>query len=535
MANDKGTADGIPAELDKGALDILEARSRIAKLALEQEKLQLEQQALTRSLSRQGWLMEWLKAGAVPVTLLGATLAFYVGFGQLQQTEENRVSDRFDKALTRLASDKQNERISGILQLRLFLKDEDPSRQTAAMQSLVNAASVETNTLIQASILDAFGDLQSQKPSQTALDEGLRIALQRNRSLRELILANSATRIELEVERREQTLTTTPSLQALSKVLDAKHPRFFNLPPTEDVPLEGLKRIISDLVNNGAGKTYKDFTGIYCRDCDFSKASHLAGANFGGALINGANFSKVDLQGASFQDADLSGAFFVGANLTGADLSQNSEKAYGSYLDMQVGALPLLACAKLQGANLSGRLLALLTQTFSDSRSSEAISVSHLRSAEIDTSTKMENFRVVAVTFLDDAYLSANADERLRSLMSYAIKDPARMEYNTQGGYTVFYDSYWRTRVVRYEAINAKSKPNDLNWPKAALHSLLNESNWTKLPAVSNFTEALDTPSPTEVTVVRPAVQTGDCSSIDQPKRYRHLWTLDTYPAPYTR
>ena len=62
-----GPADPKPAQ-SNGLADA-EARQRIAKL-------ELENKALSRQLSWHGILVEWLKATAVPVTLLGAVLAF---------------------------------------------------------------------------------------------------------------------------------------------------------------------------------------------------------------------------------------------------------------------------------------------------------------------------------------------------------------------------------------------------------------------------------------------------------------------------
>jgi hypothetical protein len=73
--------------------------------------------------------MEWLKAASVPVANLGAAITLYVGFGQINQADENRSADRFDKALSRLASEKANERITGVSGLRLFVNDSKSSLQ----------------------------------------------------------------------------------------------------------------------------------------------------------------------------------------------------------------------------------------------------------------------------------------------------------------------------------------------------------------------------------------------------------------------
>jgi hypothetical protein len=113
------------------------------------QKLSLEQRLLTRQLSLQGLLIEWLKAAAVPVTLLGAITAFFIGFGQLRQNAENQTAERFDKSLTRLASERADERMTGVSGLQLFLRARDSSLQEQTLQFLINALSLEWETRVQ--------------------------------------------------------------------------------------------------------------------------------------------------------------------------------------------------------------------------------------------------------------------------------------------------------------------------------------------------------------------------------------------------
>jgi hypothetical protein len=129
------------------------------KEAIATEKLLLEKQLLRRQLSTRGLLMAWLQAGSVPVALLGAVLAFYVGFGQLQQAANNQTGERFDRALTRLANERSDERLTGVAGLNLFLSDRNSSLQRQALQFLVNRLSLETNTQVQGAIVDALADL----------------------------------------------------------------------------------------------------------------------------------------------------------------------------------------------------------------------------------------------------------------------------------------------------------------------------------------------------------------------------------------
>jgi hypothetical protein len=165
------------------------------KSVLETEKLSLEKRLLEHQLSVQGLLMAWLRATSVPVALLGAILAFFVGFSQLRQGADNQAADRFDKALTRLASSRPDERMTGVSGLELFLNDGSPLLQKQALQFLINGLSLETDPRVRGAILDGLSDLLPGRPSQVALDAGLRTAVERDRNLTRSILANWQRRI----------------------------------------------------------------------------------------------------------------------------------------------------------------------------------------------------------------------------------------------------------------------------------------------------------------------------------------------------
>jgi hypothetical protein len=162
--------NGAP-EVSKSPIPNTDGDPSFEKSALETSKLLLETRLLQRQLSVQGVLMGWLQAASVPVALVGAILAFFIGFGQLRQGADNQAADRFDKALTRLASQRPEERMTGVSGLNLFLRDGNPSLQKQALQFLVNGLSLETDVQVRGEILDVLADLGSAHPSQAALDE----------------------------------------------------------------------------------------------------------------------------------------------------------------------------------------------------------------------------------------------------------------------------------------------------------------------------------------------------------------------------
>lgn len=395
------------------------------KSAIEKEKTALEKRLLQRQLSVQGHLMAWLQATSVPVALLGAVLAFFVGFGQLRQGAENQEADRFDKALTRLASTRPNERITGVSGLQLFLSARNPLLQQEALQFLINGLSLETNTRVRGAILDVLADLQPGSPSQAALDEGLRTAVERDRNLTKLIVDASRHRI---AQQKKQTLTkfkiavvdlegmgdeipaqvtTALTTEQYLALLDAEHTPFEMLDPSEEVPLIGLRTAIQTLVARGA--TSDDFKQIYCEDCDFTSAKSLDGAVFDGAYLTGADFAHVSLRRASFKNADLGGTNFFHADLTKANLRADGPlQGFASQgLDRE---LPLLECAKLGGADLSGQPLVIFVKEFSNMAGS--IEMPRMSSVQFDASTKLDYFRTLIAIAISDAYLKRQSAAR---------------------------------------------------------------------------------------------------------------------------
>jgi uncharacterized protein YjbI with pentapeptide repeats len=292
------------------------------KSALEVAKLTLQQRLLQRQLSAQGLLMSWLQAASVPVALLGAILAFFVGFGQLRQSADNQAAERFDKTLTRLGSLRPDERITGVSGLQLFLGDDErPLLQKQALQFLINGLSLEVDTRVSGAILDVLTALLPGHPSQPTLNAALRTAVERNRSLTNLITGNWRKRI---TQQQKQILTKLKisdsdlvgivnqiPKQVIAKLtteqylllLGEEHGIFQRLDPVEEVPLLGLSKAIQTLIARGA--TTDDFRGIYCAECNFNTAKSLERAVFENAFLVRANFSRVNLRKASFKDADI--------------------------------------------------------------------------------------------------------------------------------------------------------------------------------------------------------------------------------------
>jgi len=395
------------------------------KRQLEIRKLQLEGDLLARQLSRPGRFMEWLKATTVPATLVGALLAYWVGFGQLRQASETQAAERFDKALTRLASEKPDDRLIGVSGIQLFLNERGGLLQGEALQFLVNAASLEKDQRVQGTILDVLDGIPAGAVPQGVLNDALDTAVKRNRNLSEFISGSQQRDTAAEKWKLlaafgikdipadptpfipPTTIAKLPLTQYLS--LLGTERGAFERHTAEDVPLAGLTKAIEILIAHGA-KT-RDFEGIYCEGCDFTQAGRLDGASFAGSFLERANFAHASLVKTSFRDADLGQTNFFAADLTGADLHSASTYLTLGWASAPDQPFPLLECATLKGADLSGRPLATVTRLLQGREagaSTYVVAAPKMRASVLDASTKLDELSIVGITVISDGYLAAN-------------------------------------------------------------------------------------------------------------------------------
>ena len=318
-----------------------------------------------RQLSGQGQLIEWLKALAVPMTIFGAIVAYSIGYGQLSQSEENRVTDRFEKALTRLSSKNPTERITAVTSLGLFLSDNDPEHQSYSLRALVDAMAFENEEKVAETIIETMRQIKKDTLSSDALNSAIRLVVKHNRSLTTTIIENFKKRKELHqrallsevgiISDKIPLLITSDIVKKLRiddylKLASEEHSPFQELSTDESVPLKGLANLISVLLYFGA--TTDDFRGIYCERCIFRFADNLSYSDFSYSFLAGSDFSKTTLRHTRFENSDIAGASFFSADLSyfifwflGLHSMSGHKELWG---------FPLLECAQLQGAHLIG-------------------------------------------------------------------------------------------------------------------------------------------------------------------------------------
>lgn len=298
------------------ALEATEASKRIAKL-------DLETRALARSLSFWGTALEWLKAASVPVAIVGVVVTFALGIAQIRRSEQQLLSDQFDKILTRMLGGRPQERVAAVGGLTLFLADERKEFHQSALTYLVSAAAVETDPAVQVTLLNVLSTLKpGQRIARPALDAALQLSIVHSRRLMQGVLADANQEVQrneyLDVALSEShKFRDAPQIrQAIARLrhtdyltfLDRFYPRDYHagIPYAQgrdpantlriDTTIKGLSSlatlagIVEQLVALGAYST--DYSGIYCEKCDFTKAprDHFVGAKFDGAVLRDADF-----------------------------------------------------------------------------------------------------------------------------------------------------------------------------------------------------------------------------------------------------
>jgi hypothetical protein len=375
---------------------------------------------------------------------------------------------------------------------------------------------VEADERVQGAIVDAIKNFLRTGTPRWVLDEGLRVAIERSQNLTESVTKEWRKRIlqqqkktlakykipDVDLDTMEDKLPAK-ALQSLSNdqylsLLDAEHGPFEMLDREKELPLDGLAQAIDWLVWGGASS--KSFSRIFCKDCDFRTAS-LDGASFDFAYLVGARFDKMSLRKASFREAEIGDANFFAADLTGADLSMDLLLDRNREFTERHWTFPNLECAKLSGANLSGRPLVLFSTRLEMGRAPQfEIQLPRMTSVQVDGSTKLDNFSIVTATTTSDAYFKAHRKTRPEWVFNYQLgssytENPLVVDqvelhavprHIRDGGYTT------ATINWGFKTDNLKGlKPDAFR-----LRSFIDQPALRGLPLYSQFIDAVDARRP---------------------------------------
>jgi uncharacterized protein YjbI with pentapeptide repeats len=162
----------------------------------------------------------------------------------------------------------------------------------------------------------------------------------------------------------------------------------------------------------GVDMAYVDLCGANLED------ALLIGTVFSQADLMEANLTRANLGGATFFDADVSKACFHEANLAKVDFTEvNAEGAQFTGADIGHASILMdanfagadLSKAILQGAKLKSANLTGANLTGADLRGAENLSCDQLRSAIIDTTTKLPAY--MKINWINDREYDCHINE----------------------------------------------------------------------------------------------------------------------------
>jgi uncharacterized protein YjbI with pentapeptide repeats len=276
-------------------------------------------------------------------------------------TEQGQVTDRYTKAITQLASDKESERIGGIYALERIMADSARDHPTvvevlgAFVRQRAALPATEPNSTesgaphpmadVQAAMTVLARRPQRGEPFALDLRRTKLAGLELPRQAR-LAGANLAGADLTGADLGEATLTTANLMGAT--LIDAD--------------LGGAILSRADLTGATLSEAY--LVGATLIAATLFNATmnevNLNGANLSGSDLSEATLTETSLHAATLIDADLRDAMLTGANLIRATLTK-ADLSHATLVGTVLGDATLtganLIGATLTGANLSGAML----------------------------------------------------------------------------------------------------------------------------------------------------------------------------------
>lgn len=376
------------------------------RLRLEVAKLKAETWAAERQLRPTASLLEWLKAAAVPIAIIGAGVSLYTANRSNDVAREYHEAERVAGAIAQLSTGTSQGRLAAVAQLGFYMR-RSTHEKGAALTPLAMALSAENDPAVASAILATIGTAKEAGVDQESLDATLEEILQGDRdrvvsirSAKDPIRATSAMpdaagNVQGATTIAERSASDVHAAVARAIGAHAREDLLDRL--RKDAVLERLSRVIVLLVAQGARA--RSFDEIFCDACDFKKVKRADnGISFQGALLPDADFERTDLHSANFKNAVLSRASFVGADLRDANLTVDS-------LAVGLGEIgpPVFACADLRGSDLSGQPLLIATTSLT---SFPTVDLEGLRldQTKVDHRTRLKSLAIATHVEIDKQF-----------------------------------------------------------------------------------------------------------------------------------
>jgi uncharacterized protein YjbI with pentapeptide repeats len=327
------------------------------QLRLTNEKLKIETQKLEQDLKPERWWQKSIKNIAAFGGVIAVAASAYGLYDSYDKTiveqKKNRLAEqhaRIEEAIKRLESPSTISKLVGVSVLSGYLDASNKEAHRQVLFALAALMATEQDAQTQAAVIDLLASIPKGGP-----------------------IADSDWRYFQDI-----LLTQSRAITARNDLYN--HRQFQALPLSDgERAARTVGKLIAQNIRKGVVPDYKNYRGIYCKECDFRGVTFPSGTDFTGAVLDQADFSDSSLQAALFDNTELLGTSFVQADLHGArfrslderivnDASNNrSTVGRTSYLDHIVSSLdvnayvlirmPNFSCANLEGATFEGHAL----------------------------------------------------------------------------------------------------------------------------------------------------------------------------------
>jgi uncharacterized protein YjbI with pentapeptide repeats len=324
---------------------------------LSTKKLKLETDKLEQDLQPEKWWQKYIKNVAAfggVIAVAASAYGLYESYDKtiVEQTK-SRLGEqhaRIEEAIKRLESPSTISKLVGVSVLSGYLDATNKEAHRQVLFALAALMATEQDTQTQAAVIDLL----------VSIPKGGPVADSDWRYFQDILLTQS---------------------RAITERYDLYSHRQFEAMPLSDGERAArtIGKLIAQNIRKGVVPDYKNYRGIYCKECDLHGVTFLPGADFTGAILDGANFSDSSLEAALFDNAELLGTSFLQANLRSAhfrrldekivnDISSNRSKVgRTAYLDHIISTLdansyvlirmPDFSCANLQETTFEGHAL----------------------------------------------------------------------------------------------------------------------------------------------------------------------------------
>jgi hypothetical protein len=152
--------------------------------------------------------------------VLSLISTIFIGLQQINTSRMTQESEHFEKMIGRVASKDRAERLSGVTGLQLLLSGPDRSRDQEALHFLAKAMAIESDAILQNTILQSFSESATAHVAAITLSTALRKAVEDDQALTQELVKEANLRFYKAYRNQVRGYLTLPPLSDEAGQLD---------------------------------------------------------------------------------------------------------------------------------------------------------------------------------------------------------------------------------------------------------------------------------------------------------------------------